>query len=346
MFSLRKAATICGAAVVASFGYLLVEPALQDPDQVSNAEFSSASRDERIDLFVIGDSLSSGNSSYSTSAGTIVNTRIRNQNGWVLDRNGSNEVDSLFERLKDQIPIRITNAAWPGAYALAATDLDRSWANRIGNISNLSDQMDRALEQDPFPNLVMIWLGHNNLDWIYDVSVDPSLNEQKYYDSIPERLANNLELEIRRLVKKAKWDRTKLSVVVSGLLNVEATLEAREKARILKAQNPELFPYLETADTRFPSTRPEHREQLVKLAARVNDALEVMVERLNADIQEEKALPDQIEIRFSRRMCQMGLRDPKYLHPNDAFHLSALGQQKVAEHMEVEIRESMRFLKR
>ncbi len=298
-----------------------------DKDNLSTAYFRSTERNHRMDVFVIGDSLSCGEMSFCGGVRTILATRMPLQRGWAINaREKIETLEPLFDRLAKTLPTRVTVAARSGAYMNGASPLDRTVANVLGNISNFSDQVDRLLKKRELPNLVLVWIGHNNLDWAYDLEHVEHLEREKYLTDIPTLMADNLEQQLNRIRERSASAKEPTRIVVFGLLNLENMAVMREQARLEREANPEVFHYFEVPYTHFPSVRPEHQDVTVNLGRRVNEALNARLEEMRVE-----GCWSETTLRFSNALFHAPLTTLEMLHPKDGFHLSAEGHNVVAD---------------
>ncbi|MEZ4749909.1 MAG: SGNH/GDSL hydrolase family protein [Bdellovibrionota bacterium] len=333
------AAVVTVSGLVGWFSY--GEWAASDPDSRQTSDFEQEAAESRVDTVVLGDSLSCGDMCYSSGFNTIVNTRMRTQTGWAINvREKNDALTPLFDRLAEKYPARVTVAAWAGAYLDVASPLDRSTANTLGKIANFSDQVTRVEKMEEKPNLVLIWIGHNNMDWAYDIENVEGLDADEYYDSIPDRMAEGMETELTRLRETLKKEGKRVSVVVYGLVDFEKAFEARRQADALRNEDPKLYPYFETPYTNFPSVKPEHQKKTAELGRRVNAALKRKLETLQARWGSDGEL-----WRYSDAIYDAPLGEARMLHATDAFHLSPEGHNTVANAVEKSLAPSLEFLR-
>ena len=320
-------------------------------DVGETADFKDKKADERLDIYVMGDSITAGEMAYNTSVVMLDRMKNRNQHGWSLDLKPSTDRDkkltSLFERLGSSYPERMTNAAWSGAYVDKATKLNRSMANFMGNIQNFTQQITRLKRLKETPNLILLAPFHNNLDYDYDMKTIAELkgsDEAAYLKAIPLAIAEEYKKELQALVPIYKAADKKVSIVIMGNLNLKMGLATRDEAKKLhEAQPKEKFPFYDVANERFASTLPEHREKLIALAEEVNAQLKKTVTTLNEEVK-KLGLSDKIQFRYSPGMTDANLNKVEDLHADDAFHPSEIGHNKIAESMEKDLLGSLDFL--
>ncbi len=317
-------------------------------DVGASPHFAEAMPDARLDVYIMGDSITAGEMAYNNGFVMMSRTTNRRQHGWSLDLHANNKgnLKSLSERLSESYPLRMTNAAWSGAYVDKATKLDRSLANKLGNIQNFSQQVQRLRDLKEQPNLIVIAPFHNNLDYDYEMKEIKELKGTKvedYLKVIPVAISDEYQKELRDLFKKCKDSKQKVSFMVLGNLNMKAGLSARDKAGELHKENPKVFPYYEVANERFQSTLPKNREKMIGLAEAINSKLKESVDELNKELKKD-GLADFIQVRYSTAMTDADLSETKDLHADDAFHPSEQGHNKIAEQVEKDISKNIDFL--
>jgi lysophospholipase L1-like esterase len=272
-------------------------------------------------MAMIGDSLSTG---FHVSSPISMLLRARTcQNNWVVDDSG--EIDSLFERLTEKVPVDLHHLAYVSAHVDAPGR--RSLGDRLTGTFHMSHQIDLILKLNDCPEVVLLWIGHNNLDW---ASQEPT---EKQYASLLEHVAFDVtsayEMQLRRLLDAAVHGRQKMSVIVFALVSFEQFFSARQQAEEAKVREPHRYPYLEADYRYFCSMRPEYRKGMIEIANEINARLERVVARL----QEEFAAGGNLRILFSTALHDAGINRAEMLCDVDAWHPSPLGHRALAEHV-------------
>ena len=115
---------------------------------------------------MIGDSLSR-NIYISSPLATAWRAHRSQSNGWFVNAEPRRTaIYSLFQRLDEISPLVATE--YGGIGAMLGGDADRLGLFRnLLTSRNLSEQVTRILSNKRFPDLILIWIGHNNVDWVY-----------------------------------------------------------------------------------------------------------------------------------------------------------------------------------
>lgn len=314
-------------------------------DVATSPDFAAADVSARLDVYVMGDSVTCGEMAYNTNAAMMSRTRNRLFKGWAMNLHSAEakELKGVFERLAEHYPVRMTNAAWSGAYVDKATPLDRSMANMLGNIQNFSAQMKRLRKLKTAPNLILLAPFHNNLDFQYDLDTVATLKEKKkadYLASIPVSIQREYRDELTQVISETKKG-TKLSIVIFGTIDLKAALETRAEAGKLHKADPKVFPYFDVANERFPSILQP--AEIVALGEKVNASIQDLASELTEKLKKE-GRADDIEVVYSNALTRVPFENPKYLHPDDAFHPSALAHNRIAEAVEADLADRLNFL--
>jgi hypothetical protein len=106
----------------------------------------------------------------------------------------------VYERLETFTPLVATE--YDGAGALVAPiRASEGMRRRIVRTRNLSGQARQILRNKRFPDLIMIWIGHNNLDWVEGLSP----NEREH----PEERLQEIATQFRTKLHRAGADRSR-----------------------------------------------------------------------------------------------------------------------------------------
>ncbi len=272
---------------------------------------------------MIGDSVCTG-MYVSSVLSTFWRARTCCGNNWFLDTDFSSvSIRSVCKRLETLSPFVAMEYA--GIGALVDRECERqNFFRRILRTRNFSGQIGELLAAERFPDLVLIAIGHNNIDWAWQ----------------SPRSRENFARQMRRLIEGARMQRHRVAIVVYGLVNFEAYFKGREIAERLRTQDPIRYPHLETAYKYFTSFRPAYRSNLIRLGAMVNKELRAMVSELN------RALADNVnvQVRYSDALATADLSRAELLHPVDGWHASAEGHNVLAEAAFSDLGPSLEFL--
>lgn len=279
---------------------------------------SEAAQISPVRLVMIGDSLSTG-FHVSSPAMMLLGTRTCKGN-WVVDDRGT--IDSLFEQLTRKVPIILDHFAYVSADVRPACR--RTAADWVAGTFHMSHQIDRVLSLNQFPEILLLWIGHNNLDWV--TVLGESDTAIAGLSTLADRISACYRTQLQRLLDAAARQNHPVSVIVFALVNFESFFRAREQAETIKRQEPSKYPYLEVDYRYFRSMRPEFRKGMIELADGINSRLKDVVVKL----QEQAAVRENVEIVFSTAIRDVQIDKAEMLNDVDAWHPSAFGHRMLA----------------
>ena len=160
------------------------------------------------------------------------------QGNWVVDDSG--KIDSLFEKLVEKVPVDLHHLAYVSAHV--DSPRRRGFLDRLTGTFHMSHQIDLILTLDDFPEIVLLWIGHNNLDW---ANPDTGGKERSLpLDRVAFKFASSYEVQLRRLLNAAANRRQKISIIVFALVSFEQFFMAREQTEAIKTREPSPVPIL------------------------------------------------------------------------------------------------------
>jgi lysophospholipase L1-like esterase len=293
-------------------------------------------------IAMVGDSLS--RDFYVSSLVSMVwRSKMNHRHDWFLDTDASaNSVYSLYERLAQETPLVACEYSSAGGWVdsgEARNGILRSWFTSWCPFT-FSQQVDLILEEKRFPDLVLLWIGHNNLHWVR--SVDPRRPEdvETGLQKIVDRFRKDYARQLGRLVERARDQKQRRAIIVFGLVNFKSFFEARDAAEQLRKENPKLYPYFDEGYQRYESMKPEYRANMVKLALMINEELRAMVGEFNRD----SGGDSQVRLEYSDALATIDLSDVESIHRIDAWHPSSKGHSMLAEAAFGALRPSLNFL--
>jgi lysophospholipase L1-like esterase len=261
-------------------------------------------------------------------------------NNWFLNLDASPSICSVSKSLQPITPFVGIECAGIGALV----DHEHARQNllrRILGTRNFSGQIGQLLEARRFPDLILISIGHNNVDWAWRC---PS-NELEEADERLRRLSGefrqNYTRELRRLLGRAQAQQHRVAIVVFGLINFESYFKGREAVERLRESDRRLYPHLETTYKHLVSFHPAYRHTLIRLAAMANEELREMVENLNCEFVQRD---EHIQLRYSDALATADLSRAELLHPIDGWHASVEGHNILAEAAFNDLRATLDFL--
>jgi lysophospholipase L1-like esterase len=259
---------------------------------------------------------------------------------WFLDTGSPHPgVRSVSKRLEEITPFVAIEYA--GIGALVDHESGRSnFFRRVLGTRNFSGQIGQVLRASRFPDLILISIGHNNVDWAWRCPSDELNAPERRLKYECQQFRQNYARELRRLLGRARTETRRVAVVVFGLVNFESYFKGREVAERLRESDRRLYPYLETTYKYFVSFRPAYRCNLTRLASMVNEELRGMVEELNREFRDA----GNIQLRYSHALATADLARAELLHPIDGWHASSEGHNVLAEAAFSDLAPSLRFL--
>ena len=175
--------------------------------------------------------------------------------------------------------------------------------------------------------MVLIWIGHNNLNWVR--SVDPRRQEkvETGLQDIVARFCKDYARQLGRLVERPLEQKQRRAIIVFGLINFKSFFEARDAAEQLRKENPKLYPYFDVDYKHYESMKPEYRANMVKLALMINEELRAMVGEFNRKLGGDS----QVRLEYSDALATVDFGGAESIHHCDAWHPSIKGHNVLAE---------------
>ncbi len=288
---------------------------------------------------MLGDSVCMG-TYISSPWSTFWRAHTRRGSNWFLD-NGSSQpgIRGISKRLEEITPLVAVECA--GIGALVDHDSERrNFFRRILGTQNFSGQITRLLRARRFPDLILISIGHNNVDWAWRCPSNELGAPEQRLKRQSKEFRKNYGRELRRLLGRARAEEHRVALVVFGLINFESYFKGREAAERLRESDTSLYPHLETTYKYLLSFHPTYRRNLIRLASRVNGELRAIVEELNLEVEDT----GHIQLRYSDALATADLSRAELLHPIDGWHASVEGHNVLAEAAFSDLGPSLEFL--
>jgi len=272
----------------------------------------------------------------SSILSTFWRARTCRGNNWFLDTDPSpGSIRSVSKRLEEFTPFVAMECA--GIGALVDHEEERqNFFRRIVRTRNFSGQISHLLGTKRFPDLILISIGHNNIDWAWRSPPSELERPDSRLQRQSRHFRENFARQMRRLIQCARMQPHLAAIVVYGLVNFEAYFKARETAERLRAPDPTCYPHLETTYKYFTS----YRSNLIRLAAMVNEELRAMVSELSRDLADNV----KVQVRYSDALATADLSRVELLHAVDGWHASAEGHNVLAEAAFSDLGPSLEFL--
>jgi lysophospholipase L1-like esterase len=287
---------------------------------------------------MLGDSACTG-VYISSPWSTLWRARTSHGKNWFLHVDAAPSICSISKSLETITPFVAIECAGVGALV----DHEHCRENlfrRILGTHNFSGQVGELLRARRFPDLILISIGHNNVDWAWRCPLDELHDPEERLQRLSEEFRQNYLRELRRLLLGALIRQHRVAIVVYGLINFESYFKGREVAERLRESDTTLYPHLETTYKYYISFHPTYRRNLIRLAAMVNEELRTMVEALNR----ECVQTEHIQLRYSNTLATADLSRAELRHPIDGWHASVEGHSVLADAAFSDLKPSLDFL--
>jgi lysophospholipase L1-like esterase len=271
---------------------------------------------------------------------TLWRARTSRGKNWFLHLDAAPSICSISKGLETITPFVAVECA--GVGALVDHEYGReNLLRRILGTRNFSGQVGELLRARRFPDLILISIGHNNVDWAWRCPLDELHDPDERLQRLSKEFRQNYVRELRRLLEGARIQQHPVAIVVYGLINFESYFKGRQAAERLRESDTTLYPHLETTYKYFISFHPTYRRNLVRLAAMVNEELRAMVEALNREFVHQT---ENIQLRYSNALATADLSRAELLHPIDGWHASVEGHNVLADAAFSDLKASLEFL--
>jgi lysophospholipase L1-like esterase len=288
---------------------------------------------------MLGDSVCTG-IYISSPWSTLWRAQTSRGKNWFLHLDAAPSICSISKGLEAITPFVAIERAGVGAL-VDHEHCRQNLFRRILGTRNFSGQVDELLRARRFPDLILISIGHNNVDWAWRCPLDELNDPEERLPRLSKEFRQNYMRELRRLLEGARIRQHRVAIVVYGLVNFESYFKGREAAEHLRESDATLYPHLETTYKYFISFHPTYRRNLVRLASMVNEELRAMVEALNREFVDQV---EHIELRYSNALATADLSRAELLHPIDGWHASVEGHNVLADAAFSDLKPSLDFL--
>src|SRR6516165_9107217 len=206
---------------------------------------------------MLGDSVCMG-TYISSPWNTLWRARTCRGNNWFLHLDDAPDIFSVSRGLETITPYVAIECA--GIGALVADEHGRqNLFRRILGTRNFSQQVGQLVRARRFPDLTLISIGHNNVDWAWRCPPHELDTPEERLQRLSKELRQNYARELRRLLERACAEKHRVALVVYGLINFGSYFKGREAAERLRQGDTTLYPHLETTYKHFVSFHPTYR---------------------------------------------------------------------------------------
>ena len=288
---------------------------------------------------MLGDSLTQ-NFHFSSLASSFWRARTEWRRNWFLDTDPNPEsIFSVYERLEHLTPLVATEYNGAGAL-VAARRTQENLRKKLVRARNFPGQVNQVLHETRFPDLIMIWIGHNNLDWVHGLSSGERERPESHLQKLAAQFRLNYTESLQSLIDRAKMENHKVAILVFGLANIDAYLQGRRKEELLHAESPKLYPHLNAGPRSFESMKPPYRKNMARLALMMNAEMRTMVAGLKRQLNET----DHVHLEYSDALTKIDFSRLELINSVDGWHSSVEGHKILAEVAFNALRPSLVFL--
>lgn len=275
---------------------------------------------------MMGDSLSQ-NFHFSSPLSAFWRARTERRKNWFLDTDpSSSSIFSVYERLHVFTPLVATEYSGSGALVTPSREPE-GLRRRIVRTRNLSGQTRRILGRQRFPDLIMIWIGHNNIDWVEGLSPREREHPENHLREMAARFRKNYTESLQALIDRARIENHRVAIVVFGLVNLESFSKGNRAALALHAKNPKLYPYVESGYRSFESVKPQYHANMIRLGSMMNNEMRLMVRQLNQQLKRS----GNVRLDYSDALSKVDFSRLELINSADGWHPSAQGHKALAE---------------
>ncbi len=272
-----------------------------------------------LEVVAIGDSLTTG-FRLRSPMGMLWHSRVSRCRSWFVDRSG--RIDTLSQRIATK---RSMNAR---QYATVSARVDsgerRTLADRLMAVRHFSHQVSSITALHRMPDMVLLWIGHNNLDWAQAADYDGSATE--IFSTLTDNFVSSYERQLLRLINYANSADHAVIIVVFGLIDFRQFFIARELAEQRHSESPNEYARLVDCYSYFPSLKPEYRSGVIQLSEMINERLAAMTDALN----QTASLRPTTKLRYSSALHDADISSVQSISDIDAWHPSTRGHNALA----------------
>jgi lysophospholipase L1-like esterase len=290
-------------------------------------------------IAIVGDSLSK-HFYISSPVSMLWRARTERQKDWFLDTDPSpGSVDSVAERLDEVTPLVATEYSTAGAL-VAPRHVSETFVRRLAQTHNLRRQITEITHAKRFPDVVLLWIGHNNTDWVKRLTETERKDPSKGLRRLAQEFGANYADELNLLIDRAAMEKHRVAVVVFGLADFRTFFEMRRKAAALHARDPVLYPYYDATCRYFEALQPANQENTIQLALMMNEELRNIVARRSR----RGPMHPNVRVEYSDALSKIDLSDLGTFNQLDAWHPSVRGHDLLAKRAFSAIAPSLAFV--
>jgi len=187
----------------------------------------------------------------------------------------------------------------------------------------------------------MIWIGHNNLDWVHGLSSEERERPERHLQTLAAQFRLNYTESLQCLIDRAKMENHRVAILIFGLANMDAYLQARRKEEMLHTQNRKLYPHFNSGPRSFESLKPPYQKNMARLALMMNAELRTMVADLNRQLNNTH----HVHLEYSDALTKVDFSRLELINSVDGWHPSMEGHKVLADAAFNALRPSLVFLR-
>lgn len=290
-------------------------------------------------IAMIGDSLSK-NFYISSPASMLWRARTERQRDWFLDTDQSpSGIYSLYERLNRITPLVATEYSTSGAL-VAPSGAIEPFTRRVARTHNLRNQVAQIIQEKRFPDIILLWIGHNNTEWVGRLSQAERRDPARHLPRLAREFGSSYMNDLRPLIDRARTEKHRVALVVFGLADFKSFFQMRQKAEAAHAQDRDRFPYYDATCRYFPALQLSNQNYTTEIGLMMNDELKTMVAKLRRELPENS----NVRLEYSDALTRIDLKDLRGFNQLDAWHPSILGHNALADRAFKAIAPSLAFV--
>jgi hypothetical protein len=152
---------------------------------------------------------------------TLWRARTSRGKNWFLHLDATPSVCSVSKGLQRITPFVAIKRAGVGAL-VDHEHCPQNLLRRILGTCNFSGQVGEFLRACRFPDLILISIGHNNVDWAWRCPLDELHDPEERLQRASKECRQNYARELPRLLEDARIQQHRVAIVVYGLINFES----------------------------------------------------------------------------------------------------------------------------
>src|SRR5215468_1289266 len=169
---------------------------------------------------------------------------------WFLHRDAAPSICSVSKSLETITPFVATEYAGVGALVNQEHGRQNLFRRMLGT-RNFSGQVGELVRARRFPDLILISIGHNSVDWAWQCPPHELDTPEQRLERLSKELRQNYARELRRLADCACIQQHRVAIAFRGLFNWHPYLKGRAEAERFGESNTTLNPPLETTYKNF-----------------------------------------------------------------------------------------------